>query len=715
MNRHSEILAKGKANGGISLYEHLLHVGCVAEKIAEYLNLDSKIVRNGAYLHDIGKVHPDFQLMLDGKFDTYKIDLRHEISSIMFLPIFPEEEWSILTDIVIAHHRSPIKDSKEQGILDLVNIEGENEVFKRHTEKWEEWRDKALEILSALGIETKSINVFEAKNAFKFAIEHCKQKPLGWSKYKGLLNGADHLASALLDKTAKYADYLFKSPDLSVFGSKKRKSPLYPLSHVQTNSIKRHTLVIAPTGAGKTDFLMRRCKSRVFYTLPFQASINAMFERFKKFLPEGTDIRVLHAASSLKISPKNAYEERVLQPMIGSSIKVLTPHQLTSLICGTKGFESIALDIAGCDVILDEIHSYSDVSQSIVLEIIKVLLKLDCKVHVGSATMPSVLIEKIVDILGGNDNLYQVQLSENELDTFDRHRVFKHSDEESAFKILDNSINNGDKILIVSNRVEIAQRRYLELKQKYPETPILLLHSRFRRKDRFDKESKLQNEFNNRSKMPGSCIVVSTQVVEVSLDISFDVMITDAAPLDALIQRFGRINRYRTEQSVQNKLIKNVHVIAPPANAKECLPYQKSIVELSFDQLDDRNILREKEVQNKIDSVFSEIQIVPIGTQIIWEGDQFLLKELCHFPKSVLIEALNIESASCIRFSDKEIYENSKSDIRLSFEIPIPRTAVFRKFTNFGKSNYGSNPIIVPDESYNDEIGLQWKEIDSLI
>ncbi|TAL66720.1 MAG: CRISPR-associated helicase Cas3' [Bacteroidetes bacterium] len=715
MNNHNDILAKSGSNGGISLYNHLQHVGAVSEKIANHLGFDSTIVRNGAYLHDIGKVHPDFQAMLNGNYNKTKIDFRHEISSIMFLPLFPKEEWIFLIDMVIAHHRSPIKDTKEQGIIDLVNIEGSEAIFQRHTEQWEVWSPIAIDILLVLGIKTKPINIAEAKNAFDFVIDQCKHKKLEWSRYKGLMNGADYLASALIDKTFEYANNLFNIPDLTYFESKERKSKIYPLSIVNSDDKRPHTLVIAPTGAGKTDFLMRRCKSRVFYTLPFQASINAMFERFKRCLPIDTDLRVLHAASRLKAADVNSYEERALQSMIGSSIKVLTPHQLASLICGTHGFESIALDISGCDVILDEIHSYSDVAQSMVIEIIKVLLKLNCKIHIGSATMPGVLVEKVVETLGGEDSLYTVKLSDEELDTFNRHRIFKHDNEQAAFGIIDDAVKCNSKILIVCNRVEVAQRRFKELRKIYPELPMLLLHSRFRRKDRTALESILQENFNNREKMPGSCIVVSTQVVEVSLDISFDIMITDAAPIDSLIQRFGRVNRYRTKKSIENRVIKEIHIIKPPATAKDCLPYKQEIVDLSYNQFDNDEILLEREIQNKIDTVYPSIQIIPIGTLIVWDGDQFLLRELCHYPKAVLIETLNIESATAIKLSDQELYENSKADERISLEIPIPRTAVFRNYPNFGKSNYGTKPIIIPGELYDETLGLQWKEINNFI
>lgn len=116
----------------------------------------------------------------------------------------------------------------------------------------------------------------------------------------------------------------------------------------------------------------------------------------------------------------------------------------------------------------------------------------------------------------------------------------------------------------------------------------MLIHSRFRRKDRARLENRLATQFDGSSNNLGDgfspCIVVSTQVVEVSLDISFDCMITEAAPLDGLIQRFGRINRRRTNDSLSSytRLYKTIYVIKPE---NKTLPYAKSIVLKSYDEL----------------------------------------------------------------------------------------------------------------------------------
>jgi CRISPR-associated endonuclease/helicase Cas3 len=145
----------------------------------------------------------------------------------------------------------------------------------------------------------------------------------------------------------------------------------------------------------------------------------------------------------------------------------------------------------------------------------------------------------------------------------------------------------------------------LFLKEIFPEIPIMLIHSRFKRGDRVALETRLKTEFNGDGSkefadglMP--CLVISTQVVEVSLDISFDRMITQAAPLDGLIQRFGRVNRKRNKDTIGK--YRPVHIIKPQGNV---LPYKMDILRASYEQLPDNfEVLEEKALQEKIDNVF---------------------------------------------------------------------------------------------------------------
>ncbi|MEG1910000.1 MAG: DEAD/DEAH box helicase, partial [Bacteroidales bacterium] len=225
------------------------------------------------------------------------------------------------------------------------------------------------------------------KRNYDYALTYCEVKGPNCSPWKGLLMAADHTASALEGKTKDFIDKLFIQPDLSFYN---RVNNLYPLSNIITKDSRKHTLVTAPTGAGKTDFLLRRCQGRVFYTLPFQASINAMYDRIKEDLQNtNAQVYLLHATSSLKIEDGQA-EERILQRNIGASVKVMTPHQMASIVFGIKGYEAMSIDLKGCDVILDEIHTYASNTQAIVLKIVEILIALDCRIHIGTATMSNV-------------------------------------------------------------------------------------------------------------------------------------------------------------------------------------------------------------------------------------------------------------------------------------------------------------------------------------
>ena len=341
------IKAKGKPEE-TTLYEHLLLVSNAVVKIAEYTGQDKEIARLGAILHDIGKASTVFQQRLESK-KRPDTPFRHEIASCFFLSLFDESMHPALIEMVIAHHKSIRLDAGNKGILDLFE-NWDDEAFKLHIKNWEAWKKDALLILEAFGVETRDISLVEAQQNYEKVLDYCETmaRTRGYSDWRGLLMAADHFASALSEKTDDYLDRLFKTPNLQFFN---RQHELFPLSLKNSVSEKKHTMVVASTGAGKTDYLFRRCKGRVFYTLPFQASINAMYKRVKKDLEKDNpniDIRLLHAASSIVLEGKTA-EEKIIQSHVGAAVKVLTPHQIAAIAFGTNGFEAMILDIKGCD------------------------------------------------------------------------------------------------------------------------------------------------------------------------------------------------------------------------------------------------------------------------------------------------------------------------------------------------------------------------------
>lgn len=700
----SHIKAKGLPEE-TTLHEHLLLVCNVAVKIAEYTGQDKEIARLGAVLHDIGKASTVFQerLLSNKRPDT---PFRHEIASCFFLSLFEESMQPALIEMVIAHHKSIVRDAGNKGILDLFE-NWDDEAFKLHIKNWEKWKSDALLILNACGIQTRDISESEAQQNYDKVLDYCESilKTRGYSEWRGLLMAADHFASALSNKTDSYLDRLFRVPNLNFFN---RQHKLYPLSLKNSVSDRSHTMVVASTGAGKTDFLFRRCQGRVFYTLPFQASINAMYKRVKKDLEkdnQNIDIRLLHAASSIVLEGKTK-EEKIIQSHVGAAVKVLTPHQIAAIAFGTNGFEAMILDLKGCDVILDEIHTYTDITRAIVLKIIEVLKFLGCRIHIGTATMPSVLYNRIIEILG-QENVLEVALDADELEKFNRHTVFKIDNWEEGNNEIVKAVDDQKKVLVVCNKVKTAQEQYSRLKEQFPGTDILLLHSRFTKGDRNTKELLLMGldengeptgDYNTSTK---ACIVVSTQVVEVSIDISFDIMITEAAPLDALAQRFGRVNRKRNNDTIGK--FKPVFVISPPDNEKAAKPYNLDIIKRSYSVLPDGEVLQETQLQEKIDAVFTEIDFLKIEQHSVFKNNAtWSIDKLTHNSKAILLDLLDIDSVNCIRECDEDAYQYATFERRAMMEV----STKFYVVKGLRMLEYGTHPYIIPDVAYSPELGL---------
>ena len=697
MGKYDYILAKHEDSGGMPLTQHLKDVADAAVVIARNVGLDPDLAFKGAVLHDIGKASPLFQMSLKhGYVQKPGFTFRHEIASLLFISFFPENERPAIIDMIVAHHKSIYHDVREKGILDL----DENmDCFVRHAEKFEEWSSVALCILNEFGIDTHPIDINEARDNYEFVVDYCGDKLQihTESEWKGLLMAADHFASALEEKSESSLHKLFIKPNLSFYN---RQHHLYPLSMVSTDDERRHTLVTAPTGAGKTDFLLRRCKGRVFYTLPFQASINAMYDRIKSDLKDtDAQVHLLHAASNLKVKD-GKLEERIMQRHIGASVKVMTPHQMASIVFGIKGYEAMLLDLKGCDVILDEIHTYTSETQAIVLKIIEILKSIDCRIHVGTATMPSVLYNRILQLLGSDSEVYEVKLSDVILKTFNRHIIHKAERWDDCVTIIQKAIAEKQKMLIVCNQVKRAQQMFDLVCDMFPSVEKMLIHSRFKRGDRSQLETNLKEVFN---RMCEACVVVSTQVVEVSLDISFDLMVTECAPIDALIQRFGRINRKRTDETIGK--FKHIYVIQPPENEKEAMPYDAEVLKRSFEALPNDDVIEESSVQAMIDTVYPEIPISNIDySGAVFVDGQWQIQELCHYPKSALLDVLDINSAVCITDSDKDAYINGNAFGRAEMEMPVSYKSIAHN--GLEQLAEGSRPFVVPNKAYEPEKGL---------
>ncbi|NIR52628.1 CRISPR-associated helicase Cas3', partial [candidate division KSB1 bacterium] len=147
------------------------------------------------------------------------------------------------------------------------------------------------------------------------------------------------------------------------------------------------------------------------------------------------------------------------------------------------------------------------------------------------------------------------------------------SDFESMYDEIEHVIKMNQKVLIVANTVNRTRELYLALPKSIPPSQKMLYHSQFILGDRLCKGKKLENLKDN-----AGFVAVCTQVVEVSLDLDFDWLITEAAPLDALVQRMGRINRKRRKNN-------SCVTIIPASEVSQKYIYEKTLIEKSLERL----------------------------------------------------------------------------------------------------------------------------------
>ena len=128
-----------------------------------------------------------------------------------------------------------------------------------------------------------------------------------------------------------------------------------------------------------------------------------------------------------------------------------------------------------------------------------------------------------------------------------RVRIERLAKDDSLTALLGNALVNGGCALVVRNTVRRAQETYEQLREAFGED-VSLNHARFTISDRLARDADLLRRFGSprrRPERPHRAIVVATQVVEQSLDVDFDLLVTDLAPIDLILQRMGRLHRHR--------------------------------------------------------------------------------------------------------------------------------------------------------------------------
>lgn len=366
-------------------------------------------------------------------------------------------------------------------------------------------------------------------------------------------------------------------------------------------------IVEAPMGIGKTEIALTAVEqlaaktgmNGLFFGLPTQATANAMFNRVDKWLSEiATDqkeklqIKLMHGKAQFNEEYRNIPNADNIEDDSGSvvvnewfngkksilsSFVIGTVDQLLLMGLKQKHLALRHLGMSGKVVVIDEVHAYDIYMDSYLEKAVQWLGAYHVPVIALSATLPvakrNSLLQAycvgkygnkrfkttnedwktchsypLLSILDGK-TLKQVSDFSDELKNTSIEITRLNIEDSELIKTINQKISDGGVAGVIVNTVRRAQELARLAESKMPsDVNILVLHSAFLATDRRKLENKLQDAIGKNKKRPYKMIVIGTQVLEQSLDIDFDVMYTDIAPMDLILQRIGRLHRHQIQR-----------------------------------------------------------------------------------------------------------------------------------------------------------------------
>ena len=373
-------------------------------------------------------------------------------------------------------------------------------------------------------------------------------------------------------------------------------------------------IVEAAPGSGKTELalasaeaLMRaRGLQGIFVALPTQATTNAMFSRVKSWLtnilgdqPQKLGIQLAHGKRSLNASfmelidkgrsPLEVYDgdddnglyastwmgqrwRSTLSPVVVGTIDQI-------LLAALKSRHVLVrhLGLMGKVVVIDEVHASDEFMSTYLDAALTWLGMYGIPVVLLSATLPpqrrmvllnayrrgkglSALSEQSIEDVVGYPVIstlsargFQIHQVEGEPEVEKRIIPLQVDSPEKIAGFLDRELADGGCAVIIRNTVREAQETYDAVKAVFGREQTTLLHARFLAVEREERDRRMLELFGkNSAHRPQRHVVVSTQVVEQSLDVDFDLMLTDPAPMDLVLQRIGRLHRHNRQDRQGN-------------------------------------------------------------------------------------------------------------------------------------------------------------------
>lgn len=528
-------------------------------------------------LHDIGKMCVPFQEMMQvvraGKIPDYQSNYRHELGSFPYVILgssgLDKRDGMLcplqgMEGLVVLGHHKPLR--------------GNLSSFERESQRQEKlfWVPGGVE--HALGLAS---DIFD-KEGYSFPSISPKEVDFPIKLASNYVLGAlsklyrnvsehelDRLVFALLKAILHYSDWYGSAGDSISYAPEMTADNLeqnlrercveqnksfsgFSAFQRKCRECNTNLIAVAPTGSGKTEGSLLWAQNgfssgkKLIYLLPTMVTANSLFLRLEAYFA-GQKVGLTHSTAVLfKESELDNYsvnfgdvlrEKTFMYPVTVSTVDQL-------LFSGyNKGYWTLSeSNAANSMIIIDEIHAYDPWTLGLICSSISHFSKFGARFMIMSATMPGYLKDLLAEYLPDAEIIEDTELLAKSRNHFSVHPGLI----ESALPDIREAVASGKKVLVVVNSVFACQ----ELARVLEDLSPICYHSKFIFDDRNKKEKFILEQ--GRSKDP--CLVIATQVVEVSLDIDFDILFTECAPPDALVQRAGRVNRARRKSGTEVRI-----------------------------------------------------------------------------------------------------------------------------------------------------------------